>query len=116
VVTETAEALTEAHETLREAEESVAEPMTLAWEANRHAVTDAKEALTEAFAELGMIEVACGDAARRRDPVQPVFNADEKAACRAAFEQVQAAKEIHRQTIGRFKRGVTVEQLLEAAA
>lgn len=110
-VAEAAKALAAAHVALRAAEEPLAGQVTVAWDANQQAVADAKEALAGSINDLAAAETRAGDAARRRDPSHPVLNADEKAACRAALERVEAAREEHRRAVGRFKRGVTAEQI-----
>lgn len=82
-----------------------------AWEANRRAVAETDEAITSAIAELADAEIRSGAAARDRDPLRPMFNDDELAACREAMAAYEAAVEAHQAAKTRFKAGVTREQL-----
>lgn len=82
-----------------------------AWEANRRAVSETDEAITTAIADLADVEIRSGAAARARDPLRPMFNDDELAACRQATAACEAAVEAHQAAKTRFKAGVTREQL-----
>lgn len=82
-----------------------------AWEANRHAIQDAKDEVIDRRRAQAAIEVQIGEAARRRDPRHPVFTDDEIATLQAAREHVSEAKAALEFAGEQFKAGVTDDQL-----
>ena len=73
--------------------ESVDDAVQAAWEANLDAVQAVKVALIEAVRAQVTVEVECGNAARARNPIAPVFSVDElTAAIRPPRSQRQPAR------------------------
>lgn len=111
-VTEARSSLASAASQLREAEGVLPDGLLdAAWEANRRAVQEAKQARTEALRRLGKVEARSGDAARSRDPKRPVMSSAEKASIDAAVRSYQATDEALTTAVAIFKGGVTAEQL-----
>lgn len=108
---ELVEQLTVAQEAMEAAIEVVADEVDAAWEANRVAVQDAKQAVTEARRAQAAVEVQVGNAARDRDRRYPVMNEDEIAQVVEARATLDTAKQALTEAEQRFKGGVTVDQL-----
>jgi hypothetical protein len=104
-------AMAAAHERLREEEQPILVELGLAWDGNVTAIADANMAFTEARQALTALEIQIGVAARTRDPIRPVVNADELAALETANLVVEDARAALVETQQSFKAGVTVEQL-----
>lgn len=103
--------LADAHRELVEATEPVAAEVEAAWRANIDAIQAAKTAGRDAMRRFAEIEVEAGNAARKRNPVRPVLNADEMARVEAVQAEIAAAREAMQTAEVQFKQGVTAEQL-----
>jgi small-conductance mechanosensitive channel len=110
-VTEARRQLHEASEALRATEADVADELDAAWQRNRQAVTDARQAVMAALREQARTEVESGNAARARSLTFPVLNEDERRRVLDARASTAEAKQRHDEAIARFKEGVTAEQL-----
>jgi hypothetical protein len=77
-----------------------------AWDANVAAIQDAKSVVAAAISARAAVEVECGTAARRRDPIHPVLNEAEVAQVIAARDAVVAARAAVTAAQATFKAGV----------
>lgn len=108
----------EAGAALRRAEVAVAAQVDEAWDRNRSAVQETREAVIGALRNQAATENACGLAARARAArtgTLPQLAPDEQAQVSAARARVHEAREAHETAKATFKSGVTVEQILEAS-
>lgn len=92
------------------------ERVDAAWAANQRAVADARAAIDAAMRERMEIEAACSKAARARwvaggSQGVPHLNDEESQRCWDARETWLAAKDLALSVAGRFKLGVTEDQL-----
>lgn len=104
-------ALAAAYVRLNEEEEPIRVEINQAWDNNIVSLADANQTFTEARQALAALEIETGNAARQRDPVHPIVNAEELAALETANAAVEDARTAVNDAKTTFKAGVTVEQL-----
>lgn len=119
-VAQASEALTAAEAEMRAAEEENATVFERAWDLNRRAVTEADAELVAAKHYLAVVQGEVGTAARQRwaragGVGLVVLTDEEELRVAAAREVVLSSAFTCNEARDRFKAGVTVEQLADAA-